>query len=171
MIKWLILCFILVSCSSVRQVATISDSVGVIDSHTASIDSIVDSSIKMGDTSSLPTIKNHTKEIRSEGDKVKERERSLLEEIADLKDTSFFRKVVPWIPVLIGTAIFIISWLFTKNVSDTIFGGVIFLSGIAINILWTFINNHIGSIFLSLVGFSVVWFIVNYDTRKSKEVT
>ena len=94
-----------------------------------------------------------------------------MEEIADLKDTSFFRKVVPWIPVLIGTAIFIISWLFTKNVSDTIFGGVIFLSGIAINILWTFINNHIGSIFLSLVGFSVVWFIVNYDTRKSKEVT
>ena len=141
---------------------------GAINTHTAIIDNIVDDAIQKGDSTSLPNIKTHTKEIRAEGVAIKEREKSLLEEIAELKNTSFFRKAVPWIPVIIGAGIFIFSWLFTKNISDTVLGGVIFLSGIAVNILWTFVEAHIGKIFLALTGVAIVWLIVNYDTRQNK---
>jgi len=163
-----ILIFLSFGCSNVDRSSTISESLGSIDAHANSIDSIVDHSIKVGDISTLPTIKNHTKEIRDEGIEIKKREKDFIEEIADLKDTSFFRKAVPWIPVVLGAGIFIMSWLLTKNISDTVFGAVVFMSGIVINILWTFTEEHIGSIFLSLVGFAVVWFIVNHDTRKNK---
>ena len=142
---------------------------GAINAHAAVIDNIVDDAIQKNDSSSLPNIKTHTKEIRSEGVAIKEREKDLLQEIAELKNTSFFRKAVPWIPVLIGAGIFIFSWLFTKNVSDTVLGGVIFLSGIAVNILWTFVEAHIGSIFLALTGVAIVWLIINHDTRQSKK--
>jgi len=167
---YLLLLLLSFGCSSVDRSSTISESVGSIDDHANSIDSIVDHSIEVGDTSTLPTIKNHTKEIRAEGIEIKKREKDFIEEIADLKDTSFFRKAVPWIPVVLGAGIFLMSWLLTKNISDTVFGAIVFMSGIVINILWTFTEKHIGSIFLSLVGFAVVWFIVNYDTRKNKNL-
>lgn len=170
--KWSLVITILLltfSCSSVRKVAEISDGVAVINAHTAVIDNIVDDAIQKGDPSSLPTIKTHTEEIRTEGVAIKEREKNLLEEIAELKNTSFFRKAVPWIPVLLGAGIFIFSWLFTKNVSDTVLGSVLFLSGIAVNILWTFVEAHIGSIFLALTGVAIVWLIINHDTRQSKK--
>lgn len=154
------------SCSSIKHAKTISEGVGVIETHSSIIDSIVDRSLETGDNSSLPTIKDHTKEIRSEGAKIKEREKTLLEEIADLKDTSTFRKLVPWIPVALGVACLGLGYM-TKDLEDTVAGVVLFLCGVVLNQFWSFIGVS-GLIIMILFGLG--WIIVSYDWKKAKKI-
>lgn len=160
----LLLLFLSVSCGSVNT-TEMSSGVGAINAHTVSIDAVVDDAIQSNDPSSLPSIKNHTKEIRAEGDKIKEREKDLLEEIADLKDTSFFRKAVPWIPVALGVACLIFGYM-TKDIEDTIAGVVLCICGVVLNQYWAFIGLS-GLIIMILFGLG--WFIVSHDWKKVKK--
>ncbi len=152
------------SCQNAKDAYGISESVVAIDAYATSIDSIVDDSIEMGDTSSLPIIKDHTEAIRSEGNKAREREKDLLEEIADLKDTSFFRKTVPWIPVALGVMCLGLGYM-TKDIEDTVAGVVLFICGVVLNRYWSFIG--LSGLIIMLI-FGIGWLIVSFDWKKAK---
>lgn len=153
MYKLVLIAFLLFGCSSVETALTMGKSTGIIETEANSI------------LREHPDTKPQVDSIKEQLPIIEKREKDLLEELADLKDTSFFRNAIPWIPVGLGVICLVLGYI-TKHVEDTVAGVVLCISGVVLHEYWSFIGFS-GLIIMSMFG--VGWLIISHDWKKAKK--
>ncbi len=169
--KCLILFFLLVGCSNVE----IDSSMGVerevasIGNSTVVIDNTITRAIENDDISSLPTVFKETKSIRLQTQEIRRRVKKALEAKVKAEKALEEDKKLIWVdliyrlaPVVLGVVILLIGRFLTQDTSDTKFGIVCFLSGIAINAFYDTVGNW--GIIIMVCG-GLAWFFYSHEKK------
>ena len=146
-----------------------TECLSAIDSHTTVIDSGLVWAIKHDSVSNLSPLLKETEGIRERTKSLRSRFKEIIQERDRFKEELQKEEKLIWVdliyrlaPVALGVIILLIGRFLTQDPSDTRFGIVCFLSGIAINAFYDTIGNW-GIIAMIAVG--IGWFFYSHEKK------
>ena len=160
----LIVTILLVSCQSerLRDAQEASEQIPI-EAHKSDFHADAIEKSNKGLKPHTDAIKASNKAIRSHSDSLKDYIIELEEEVEE--KGSFFRSVVPFIPIIIGVLSIILGRL-TSDVGDTVFGAIMFVAGIAIYSYWSFIGMF-GIVLM--VCLLIMWALISQESKSNKK--
>ena len=180
--RWVLFTFFIISCGHINEEINasmeVAEDVAYINNSTANIDDTVALAIKNDDTSNLKPVFKETKNIRDKTEEIKQRFKKLLQRKLELEKELQQEEKLVWVdliyrlaPVALGLIMLLAGRFITQDSSDTKFGIVCFISGIAINAFYDTVGNW-GILGMAFVG--CAWMIYIYqkkDIAKKQKAT